>query len=67
MPEIQTNGQEPYSPTHIINDVICLLMKSGIFPIKEFKIWAAMPNKMYPSLKTFIHETYTRRLTAISS
>jgi hypothetical protein len=25
-----------------------------------------MPNKTYPSLKTFIHEAYTRRLTAIS-
>ena len=25
-----------------------------------------MPNKKYPGLKTFIHEAYTRRLTAIS-
>jgi hypothetical protein len=25
-----------------------------------------MPNKTYPGLKTFIHEAYTRRLTAIS-
>jgi hypothetical protein len=64
--EIPIIRQEPYSPTHIINIVVCLLMQSGIFPIKEFKTWNAMPNKMYPGLKTFIHETYTRRLTAIS-
>jgi hypothetical protein len=64
--EIQTIGQDPYSPTHIINVVVRLLMQSGIFPIKIFKTWAAMPNKMYPGLKTFIHEAYTRRLTAIS-
>jgi hypothetical protein len=41
-------------------------MQSGIFPIKEFETWVAMPNKTYPGLKTFIHEAYTRRLTAIS-
>jgi hypothetical protein len=64
--EIQTIGQDPYSPTHIINVVVCLLMQPGIFPIKEFKTWDAMPNKTYPGLKTFIHEAYTRRLTAIS-
>jgi hypothetical protein len=54
--EIQIIGQDPYSPTHIINVVVRLLMQSGIFPIKEFKTWDAMPNKTYPSLKTFIHE-----------
>jgi hypothetical protein len=41
-------------------------MRSGIFPIKEFEIWDAMPNKTYHGLKTFIHEVYTRGLTAIS-
>ena len=64
--EIQTIGQDPYSPTHIISIVVCLLMQSSIFPIKEFQTWAAMPNKTYPGLKTFIHEAYARRLTAIS-
>jgi hypothetical protein len=64
--EIQTIGQDPHSPTHIINVVICLLMQSGIFPIKEIKTWASKPNKTYPGLKTFIHEAYMRRLTAIS-
>ncbi len=64
--EIQTIEQDPYSSTHIINIVVCLLMQSGIFPIKEFKTWAAMPNKTYPGLKTFIHEAYTQCLTEIS-
>ena len=64
--EIQIIGQDPYSPTHIINVVVRLLMQSGIFPLKEFETWDAMPNKTYPGLKTFIHEAYTRRLTAIS-
>ncbi len=64
--EIQIIGQDPYSPSHIINVVVRLLMQSGIFPIKKFKTWDAMPNKTYPGLKTFIHEAYTRRLTAIS-
>ncbi len=32
--EIQTIGQDPYSPTHIISVVVLLLMQSGIFPIK---------------------------------
>jgi hypothetical protein len=41
-------------------------MQSSIFPIKEFETWVAMPNKMYPLLKTFIHEAYTHCLMAIS-
>ena len=64
--DIQIIGQDPYSPTHIINVVMHLLMQSGIFPIKEFETWDAMPNKTYPGLKTFIHVAFTRRLTAIS-
>ena len=64
--EIQTTGQDAYSSTQIINVVVCLLMESGIFPVKEFTTWAAMPNKMYPGLKTFIHKAYTKRLTVIS-
>ena len=33
--EIQTIGKDPYSPTHIINIIVRLLMQPGIFPIKE--------------------------------
>ncbi len=57
--------QDPYSSTHIIDVVVHLLMQSGIFPIKILKTWAAVPNKTYPSLKTFIHKAYTQHLTAI--
>jgi hypothetical protein len=40
-------------------------MASGMFPLKEFDMWDALPNKTYPILKTFLHETYTWRLTSI--
>ena len=40
-------------------------MASGIFSLKEFDLWEALPIKMYPILKTFVHEAYTRRLTPI--
>jgi hypothetical protein len=63
--KIQIISQDPYSTTHIMNIAVRILMQSGIFPIKDFEIWVAMPNKMYPLLKTFIHEVYTCRLTAI--
>ena len=64
--EIQIIGQDPYSPMHIINVVMHLLIQSGIFHTKEFETWDTMPNKTYPGLKTFIQEAYTRRLMAIS-
>jgi hypothetical protein len=40
-------------------------MASGMFPLKEFDTWDALPNKTYPILKTIVHEAYTRRLTSI--
>ncbi len=64
--EIQTINQDPYLATQIINVAIWILMQLGIFPIKEFETWAAVPYKTYPLLKTFIHEAYMRRLTAIT-
>jgi hypothetical protein len=42
-----------------------LLQQSGIFPLKEFDTWDATTIKTYPALKMFIHEAYTRRLTAL--
>jgi hypothetical protein len=41
-----------------------LLLKSGIFPTREFKQWDAVQNKMWPVLKTFIHGAYARKLVA---
>jgi hypothetical protein len=63
--EIQNLAQDPYTPTQIINNVVRLLQQSGIFPLKEFDTWEAITTKTYPALKTFIHEAYTRRLTAL--
>jgi hypothetical protein len=64
--EIQTIGQDPYLATQIINIAIWILVQSGIFPIKEFETWAAVLNKTYPLLKTFICKAYMRHLTAIN-
>ena len=63
--DIQTIAQDPYTPTHIINNAVRLLMSSSIFPLKEFDTWEAMAVKLYPLLKPFIHEAYARRLTSI--
>ncbi len=63
--EIQTIAQDPYTPKQIIGNAVHLLMQSGIFLLKEFNTWEAMPVKLYPILKTFIHEAYSRHLTAM--
>ncbi len=63
--EIQTIAEDPYTPKQIISNAVILLMASGIFPLKEFDTLDALPNKMYPILKNFVHEAYTRRLTSI--
>ncbi len=63
--EIQTIAQDPYTPKQIIGNAECLLMQSGIFPLKEFDLWEATTVKSYPILKTFIHEAYSRCLTAM--
>jgi hypothetical protein len=63
--EIQTITQKPYTPNQIIGNAVRILMLSGIFPLKEFDTWEAVPIKSYPILKTFIHKAYTRCLTAI--
>jgi hypothetical protein len=63
--EIKTIAQDPYTPKQIIGNVVRLLMQSGIFPLKEFDTWEATVVKTNPILKTFIHEAYSRRLTAM--
>jgi hypothetical protein len=63
--EIQILAQDPYSPTQIINNAVRLLQQSGIFPLKDFDTWDAITPKSYPALKAFIHEAYTRCLTAL--
>ncbi len=48
--KIQTIAQDPYTPKQIISNAVCLLMQSGIFPLKEFDTWEEMPIKSYPIL-----------------
>ena len=43
--EIQMIAQDPYTPTKIINNMVRLLMLSGIFPLKEFDTWETMAVK----------------------
>ena len=52
-------------PKQIIGNTVRLLMQSGIFPLKEFDVWEATAIKSYPILKMFIHEAYSRHLTAM--
>jgi hypothetical protein len=52
-------------PKQIIGNAVRLHMQSVIFPLKEFDTWEATAIKMYPILKTFIHEAYSRCLTAM--
>ncbi len=63
--EIQTIAEDPYTPKQIISNAVRLLMALGIFQLKEFNTWEAMTIEMYPILKTFVHEAYTRHLTSI--
>jgi hypothetical protein len=63
--EIQTIAEDPYTPKQIISNAVRLLMASGIFLLKEFDTWEALPIKTDPILKTFVHEAYTRHLTSI--
>ena len=63
--EVQIIGQVPYSPEQIIANAVRILATSNIFPLKEFDTWEATAHKTYPALKTFFHEAYGRRLTAI--
>jgi hypothetical protein len=63
--EIMTLGKMPYTPEQIINNALCLLMASNIFPMNKFNKWETQTVKTYPALKTFIHEAYTRHLNAM--
>jgi hypothetical protein len=60
-----TLGKMPYMPEQIINNALCLLMASNIFPMNEFDKWEIQTIKTYPALKTFTHKAYTRRLNAM--
>jgi hypothetical protein len=63
--EIMTLGKMPYTPEQIINNALCLLMASDIFPMNKFNKWETQTVKTYPALKTFIHKAYSRRLNTM--
>jgi hypothetical protein len=50
--------------TQLVNNTMHLLLKSGIFPTREFKSWDAVQNKTWPVLKMFVHGTYAGKLVA---
>jgi hypothetical protein len=58
-------GNLPYSKEQIIANTVGILLQANIFPLKEFGTWDAVTLKSYPTLKTFIHAAYGRRLTAL--
>jgi hypothetical protein len=49
----------------LMTNAVQLLMALGIFPAREFEDWEAMSNKMYTSLKVFVHGAYARHLIAV--
>jgi hypothetical protein len=63
--EIMTLGKMPYPPEQVINNTLCLLMASNIFPMNKFDKWETPTVQTYPTLKTFIHKAYTRHLNAM--
>jgi hypothetical protein len=64
--KIATLARDPYTQMQILNTVVRILMQAQLLPLKEFDTWEQTPNKMYPGLKTFIHEAYTRRLQSLA-
>jgi hypothetical protein len=64
--EIQRIDNLPYSEEQIIANAVRILLQANIFPLKEFDAWDAVTPKSYPTLKTFIHVAYSRRLSALA-
>ena len=62
--EVAIIGAPPYTAVQLVNNTMHLLLKSGIFPTREFKQWDAIQNKTWPVLMTFVHGAYVRKLVA---
>jgi hypothetical protein len=60
--EVTTLGKLPYTSEQIIQNALCLLISSNIFPMREFDTWEQSLVTTYPALKRFIHKAYTHRL-----
>jgi hypothetical protein len=63
--EIMMLGKMPCTPEQIINNALRLLMALNIFPMNKFKKWETQTVHIYPALKTFIYEAYTRHLNTM--
>ena len=59
--EIQTLGDDPYTPMQLLNNTIRLLLGSGLYQ-RDFKEWDCKnaTNKVWTNLKPFIQEAYQR-------
>jgi hypothetical protein len=64
--EIATLAGDSYTSMQIMNTVVHILMQAQVLPSKEFDPWEQMAVKTYPSLKTFVHEVYTRCLQSLA-
>jgi hypothetical protein len=62
--EVAIISATPYTSVQLVNNTMHLLLKSGIFPTKEFKSWDAVQNNTWPILKSFVHGVYVCKLVA---
>jgi hypothetical protein len=60
--EVAIIGATLYMAAQLVNNTMHFLLKSGIFPMREFEQWDAIQNKMWPVLKTFVHGAYACKL-----
>ena len=63
--EIQTLGDDPYTPKQLLNNSIRLLLGCGLYQ-RDFEEWDRknVTNKMWTNLKSFIQEAYQQQLNA---
>ncbi len=58
--KIQVIADNLYTLMQLMTNAVQLLMASGIFLMRKFEDWEAIPNKMYNSFKLFVHGAYAR-------
>jgi hypothetical protein len=50
--EVAILGAMPYMAAQLVNNMMHLLLKSGIFPMREFKQWGLVQNKLFVASAT---------------
>ena len=65
--EVQILGEDPYTAQQLLNNAVCLLLQTRLYT-RDFEDWdrKIATDKMWTKLKTFIQESYTRRMNASS-